>query len=224
MSQIGYWGGIKLYIFFTDCPNTYDIAFVVDTSGQLQVGQSWFLLQAFLRDLASTYRVGFNEVRISLLTYGSNTQDELYFERGTDINTVRSEIDGMVFFDGVDVNLAEAIRNARLNLFRFNPRRGERNNVPDLMIIFTDGPANVNAPNIRFEADETKREGITIQAVAFSDNFELRSQLNEVVSRPEYLVQVNGYEQLAVELNRIARELCPSLVVIPPSPPPVVGK
>ena len=103
-------------------------------------------------------------------------------------------------------NTADALHRVRTQMFR--SENGNREGVPDIAILLTDGVSNVNADRTLPEARLAHSEGIAIVGVGIS--LSDTRELAEVVSSPssKFMNLVDNFYDLRGYAPKLLRPLC----------------
>ncbi len=119
------------------------MALVLDSSTSIvyETYDNWFReMLGFAQDMTTAFGVANNGTRWSVVTFSDSAQVEIYLNDYYDLNQLNTRIQNLALRGG-ETNLADAIRITRTLVF--DDRRGDRPEVPNIMIMVTDGRANM---------------------------------------------------------------------------------
>ena len=128
----------------TYCPS--DIIFVVDSSGS--VGSSNFaLVKSFLSEIVSRLDIDRGTTHVGLVTYSTYARTRFYLSSYTSVASVQSAISRLTYPGGI-TNTAAALAHVRASMLI--SWRGDRRNVPNVVVVLTDGRStNSSATRVR---------------------------------------------------------------------------
>jgi len=174
---------------------TADIVLALDQSASIvaETFDNWSKqVLAFAKRIASAFPIDKNLTQIGLLKFSHII--EIVFQLNTygDRESVLRAIDNAVISGG-DTNIAAALRTARQEMF--TPSNGARPGVPKILILLTDGTANIEENQTLAEAQLAKAAGITIYTVGVTDAVD-EDQLKVIASKPEYFFFASNFTQL----------------------------
>jgi len=89
----------------------------------------------------------------------------------------------------------------------FTVQNGSRPGVPKILILLTDGTANIEESNTLLEADLTKAANIKLYTVGVTDEVD-EVQLRVMASSPDYFFFASDFEQLNSVLEQVVEYSC----------------
>jgi len=144
-----------------DCD--YDIGFVIDGSGS--VGQwNWDLITDFLVQYGNDHISG--DTRIGVVTFGNDASVEVSFTTGSYRESFAAAA-ANIPYRNENTNTAAGLRVAREQLFTY--ANGAREEVPDRLVLITDGYPTYEYAQTRPEADLCRAAGITVFTLGVGD-------------------------------------------------------
>ena len=160
----------------------------------------------FARRLAGAFPIDVTQTQIGVLKFNQTAEIVFNLDGYGDRQSLVNAIGNIAIWGG-DTNIAIALRTARA---MFSQSRGSRPDVHKILILVTDGTANVEEMNTEREADRTKEAGIKVYTVGITDQVD-QDQLSDIASRPDYFFYAANFG----DLNRVLRELieqsCPGM-------------
>ena len=198
------------------CGRAADIVLVLDQSTSIVSGypnyDNWYVqVLGFAKRIAGAFPIGSNLTQIGLMKF--STEEEIVFHLNAygDRESLLNAIDNVDIYGG-DTNIAAALRTARQEMF--TPSNGARPGVPKLLILVTDGTANIEPSNTLIEADLAKADDIIIYTVGVTDEVD-EDQLKEIATTPEYFFFASNFEQLNSVLQYLVENSCKEAATLP---------
>jgi len=170
-----------------DCSVKSDIVFVVDQSGSIQDANplngswdNWQLIKDFINTIIKHSEVSYSATHFGLVTFGNQGVVRFRLDQYTDTAALTQAV--------LDIQPGQGQTNLYMGLFMartvvFNENNGARSDVPQIIILITDGFANVNTNMTLPEAATCHRLGIAIYAVGITSSIN-ETQLKLVSSPP----------------------------------------
>jgi len=125
-----------------DCPA--DIVFVVDESSS--IGKDNFnLTKSFLSQLVSRLDIDSGSTRVGLVTYSSGIGAGFNLSEHSSVASVQAAISSLTYSPG-GTNTAAALAHARSTML--TSAAGDRSNVPNVVVVLTDGGSNSRAATL----------------------------------------------------------------------------
>ncbi|GFR78033.1 collagen alpha-3(VI) chain [Elysia marginata] len=140
------------------CDDRADIVFLIDSSGSVGF-ENFILIKHFMNHMVDTLNIGIDNSRVGVVTYSDDSRTEVYLDDHFDKMELESGISGISYEYG-NTNTAAGIKMVRNRLFSGN--RGDRLDVPNFLVILTDGLSNINSESTLPEAELARKEGIHI--------------------------------------------------------------
>lgn len=145
----------------SDCDGQLDIVLMIDTSGSIRESR-FNILQDFAQDFVLSLEISSDTGRIGTLSYSDDVKVEFNLGTYHTAEDVAHAIE-MIQYRAGKTNTAEALRVVREDMF--TEANGDRSDVPNILIIITDGISTVNTEETIPEAVKTKVSGIHILLV-----------------------------------------------------------
>jgi len=120
----------------TDCPT--DIIFVLDESGSIG-SRDFGLMKSFLSYLVGRLDVDSGNTRVGLVTYSSNVGTGFNLSAHSSVASVQSAISSLTYSGG-GTNTDAALAHVRSTML--TSAAGDRSNVPNVVVVLTDGQSN----------------------------------------------------------------------------------
>ena len=188
-------GGIVLYTYLfcsTDCSvSALDLFFVMDESGS--VGSNNFeLMKDFVRDIANSYNIGPDAVRIGVQTYGYGYTFQFYLNTYSTKTNVLNAIDNIVFGSDGQTDTAGALNAIRIYAFtEANGARPSNEGIPRITIVITDGKSSSSSATAT-AAQQLHNAGIIVFAVGIAGAD--TDELNAIASNPAYVSFISNFD------------------------------
>lgn len=129
----------KTFISFleTGCHYKMDLVLVFDSSHSV-AKESWVRIKQAAKDIIGHIDISPQGTEVSILVYSADVQEFYVFDNKTngDKNALTNVIDDLKFYGSwsrLDIALNTVLNDA------FTSENGARNNVPKVILIFTDG-------------------------------------------------------------------------------------
>ena len=158
----------------------------------------------FAKKIAGAFTIGRTETQVGVLKFNQTAEIVFNLNRYTDRDSLLDAI-GKIPIYGGDTNIAIALRTARESMFI--PSSGSRPNVAKVLILLTDGTANVEETNTVPEATQTKDAGIKILTVGVTGEVN-EEQLREIASDRSYYFYAANFDQLNTILHDVVETSC----------------
>ena len=207
-----------LWIVVADvrCARAVDMVLVLDQSTSIVVEtyNNWYqLVLGFAKRIAGAFVIGRNQTQIGLVKFSHEIEIVFHLNTYGDRQSVLDAI-GNVTISGGDTNIAAALRTAREMMF--TEQNGSRPEVPKILILLTDGTANVEEPDTLPEADLTKAANITIYTVGVTHAVD-EDQLRAIASIPDFFSFALNFTQLNNVVGQVVENSCKEAPTYPPT-------
>uniref|UniRef100_UPI00358E0FB7 collagen alpha-1(XII) chain-like isoform X2 n=1 Tax=Myxine glutinosa TaxID=7769 RepID=UPI00358E0FB7 len=178
-----------------------DVLFLVD--GSYSIGLDNFSkVRAFLRTLASTFHVGTDHVRLGLVQYSREPHLEFGLAKHTDRDAVLRAIAAFPYRGG-STNTGRAMTYVHSRVL--TERAGARLDVPQVMILVTDGKSS---DSFRIPAERLKSSNVEIFAVGVKDAE--RAELEAIATPPSntHVYTVEDFDAFEHISAKLAETIC----------------
>ena len=119
------------------------MVFVLDESGS--IGTTTFnFAKSFLSRLVGYLDIDSGNMRVGLVTYSTNVEDDFYLNTHSSVAGIRSAIASLAYRGG-NTNTADAVARVRTRML--TSARGGRNNVPNIVVLLYDGQSTSSTTN-----------------------------------------------------------------------------
>ncbi len=187
-----------------------DLALLVDTSGSIEDADPANIVRIANFLVSITRAVDLDEVHIALVTFGNHAKVEFY------LNTFSTEREYVTAIKNYTYDGGWTRTRAALGVVRdqvFVPEHGDREGVPNIILLITDGNPTDSGPELTQEAAQLKDEyGVKVLIVAVSTfHMPFDEEVAEILaSRPieEHFFEVEDYNSLSARLNEIIQQTC----------------
>ncbi|CAG5136835.1 unnamed protein product, partial [Candidula unifasciata] len=187
-----------------NCRTKGDVVFVLDSSGS--VGEYNFgLVKNFTQETIKDLSVDSGLYRIGVITFSDSSRVQFQLNTYTTRQEIFDAIQKIPYVYG-RTHTAEALRRVRTEMFTV--RNGDRPDVPNLLVVVTDGQSNINHEQTLPEARQIKAAGATIVTVAIG--LEKNYEIQGLTSPPldENIVEVTDFDGLSRLSRLIVAPLC----------------
>jgi hypothetical protein len=177
-----------------------DLAFILDQS--TSIGEDWSKVVSFLEAVVNSLSVSQSQTRVAISRFNEASFVEFKLDRW---NTKQQIIDAIkaINYEGGNTNIAAGLRITRTGIFG---QSGDRSDVTNVAVLFTDGIANTEAGAIDTEAAELKKVAsvVTIGVTNAVD----QDQLKKIASSPSLFVYAANFDALAGISGELANLAC----------------
>uniref|UniRef100_A0A0B7ART5 Collagen alpha-3(VI) chain n=2 Tax=Arion vulgaris TaxID=1028688 RepID=A0A0B7ART5_9EUPU len=160
------------------CDDRADIVFLIDSSGSVGF-DNFRRIKEYVQHVIDSFNIGSEATRVGVATFSQSSRAEIYLNAYDNKRKLQAAVSGITYEYG-NTNTASGIKLVRSSLF--SEAKGNRPDVPDYLVIITDGLSNINHEATLPEAEYARRQGIHIFAVGvgIADPWEL----NGIASKP----------------------------------------
>ncbi|XP_069108499.1 cartilage matrix protein-like [Argopecten irradians] len=181
-----------------------DIVILIDSS--TSVGKPNFnSMLEFTKDIAKSLDIDSGRFRVGIATYNT------YVVHKSMLNAAQTSTDLLRLIDSIpytygNTNPADAIKFARSTIF--SPQGGDRPDAPNIIILITDGLANMNPRRSIPEADLARDEGIRVFVMDIGVG--KASELDGMASKPleHNRFSVDAFDEMEKVKNALMTEIC----------------
>ena len=194
-----------------DCHLQADIVIILDASSSSTRGEdNWQLMLDFVTEVIQALNVGEQAVHVGLMRYHKLGMIDLYLEDFYDKESILLEVNSLHQAD-LPSDTSVALRLAREELF--NPKYGNREGVPDVILLVTSQNSDLNTMRAWDEASIAEASGIHITTVGITEAV-TEDFLASIASDPVGVFRVNSYTQLNDIALNVVRDLSHSLTKV----------
>jgi Mg-chelatase subunit ChlD len=179
----------------------------MDSSGS--VGQeNWIKIKKFTKDVISYLLNSRHDYQFAFVTFGSSAYINIHLDQYSSYGQF-SDVIGSLSWEKGSSNIADGLRKARQELLVTRP------NIPNLVVLVTDGPATAEQSNTEREAQMLRQMDDThLLAIGLTTNVNtnVANQLQRMASSPtEKFVKIfdnfDGLNDVARLITKVAEEL-----------------
>ena len=202
-------------LFFVACKEKIDLVVMVDSSFSitdqdptLDKTSNWILLKGFLKKLFSKLPLFEDQVRASLVLYGTKIETAFQLNHFMGESERTAIIDGMSKLGG-NTNTSGALRE--MNTKTFTPSYGDRDDVNNVGLLITDGVSNIDTHLTIPEARKAKNKQVKMFTVGISD-FVHVDELHEIASDPIWYHHfvTKSFKSLDLLIDQLLLRICTS--------------
>ncbi|XP_033728444.1 collagen alpha-1(XII) chain-like [Pecten maximus] len=182
-----------------------DIIFVLDSSTSVGTDNFREVLN-FVKDLLSNADIDSGRVRVGTLIYSTGVEVRFNLNEFNTKADVFRAIDNIPYILG-NTNTAGGIRVMSTEMF--TSRNGDREGIPNIAFVITDGQSNINTKDTIPNAELARISGIDIYAIGIG--LLETTELEGISSRPleEFLFTVEEFTELQGLKETIFETVCP---------------
>ena len=199
------------------CKLRMDLAFVLDGSGSIceNTGSNpydpcdnWRFILRFINEILDGFTIGLKDTRVTLETFARKIDIPFDFNKYTDYDSLSTAIENTRFPSGAS-NIADAIESLVTTIF--NASHGDRPDVQNTAIVFTDGDPTANLETVKKAIDDVRRSGINVIVVGVTNRVS-ESTVKEISSPPQELNKnyfiVNDFSAIEAIRWAVQAEAC----------------
>ncbi|CAG2240336.1 COL6A [Mytilus edulis] len=207
---------ITIPVTATPCGQAkFDIVIILDSS--TSVGHdNYQQMKNFCKDFLKNADLDSGNIQVGIVSYSTGVHIEFQMNDYCTSQDIMDAIDAIPYRYG-STNTADGLRTMRSQMF--TSRNGDRDGVPNVVIILTDGVSNINSRRTIPEAEQARAAGIHIYAVGIGlrDTRELDAMASEPASENSFNVQ--SFDELAVLSDQVFQTFCPVATTVKPPEP-----
>jgi len=176
----------------------------------------------FAVNIVQAFSISPDLTQIGILTFSNNARVRFYLNRYRNSSAIIGAVQELKITLG-DTNIADALRMARTQLF--SRQHGARSGLPKILILITDGTANIEERRTIPEANAAKAAGIQIFTVGIGSDIKVE-QLRAIASMRSYYYFATNFDTLNGVLQGLLNMSCRVIDTVPttPSPdPPIIS-
>ena len=188
---------------FLACDKNFDLVFVIDGSGSIeQAGVGNFgLIKNFVKDVIGGFKIGYDQTHVGAIIFSASQYVKTVF--GLEDHYTKEGLDRAI--DSIDypsggTYTGKALRTARTKILT---RPFDREQIPNVCIVITDGKAN---DNIDIPAQELRDSGTTIFAVGVGKNY-VEAELEKIAGDRSRVFKAD-FDKLNIIINEIKESAC----------------
>ena len=180
----------------------------MDSSGSVvQDPGNWGLVKDFIVRFVNHLPPGRDRNHYGLVQFSRNSQREFGLDRYYQEQALATAILNIRNL-GEQTNTQAGLRQLRQEVFG---RGGDRQNVPNIAIVITDGRSTEQVGRTLLEADLLKDTGALVIAVGITNEVNT-TELRGIASADEYVITARSFLELEAKLEEIIDSAC-SLIV-----------
>ncbi|CAH1784875.1 unnamed protein product [Owenia fusiformis] len=187
----------------TVCSGITDIIFALDRSGSIST-PNFEILKSFIIQLLNGLDIGENKNRIGVLTFSDNAEIIINLNEFFDVTSIVNTIQTLQAGPGATYT-ANAMAKARDEMFIEG--NGDRPDIPNVLVLISDGVSTVNPGETAPEALASKQKGITLVTVAIGDQVN-DAELSEIASSRDFMFNVTRFEDLPNIETALRKSVC----------------
>ncbi|ESO90549.1 hypothetical protein LOTGIDRAFT_123318, partial [Lottia gigantea] len=170
-----------------------DVVFLVDSSGSVK-SRNFEKVRSFLVYFVQKLDIGESKIRLSVVRFSSVLTKILWLDESFDKTEITNTIKAMRY-NGGGTKTGEALGFANQNVL--NAANGDREEVPDLVFVITDGKSKV-PHQTQSEAKLLHDKGVDVVAIGVGKGVEDTELLN-IASDKDFALKIDNFDQLKNE-------------------------
>jgi len=190
-----------------------NVVFILDNSGSVEAEYSQSV--AFARLVVSGLDVTNDNARVGAITFSDEVVGQFYMK-----DYIGQAVALYNAFDFYDVfgttNTPAALTDAQTQ--QFTMANGDRDGIPNYIVIVSDGYSDVNQQNTIPDAMALKNQGVTIYSIAVGPDPQY-SELNGMASTPssQYVIPLPMMGNITSTANTLLQRLCTPIACLGPN-------
>ncbi|XP_071136869.1 matrilin-3-like [Mytilus edulis] len=186
-----------------------DIVFLVDRSGSVKI-QNFRRGLNFIKDFAKHYTIGHNNVQIGVVTFANTVRKEIGLNQYSNRQALNTAMDRIQYDDVHGTHTSTALQYILDH--SFNNKSGERPNVPNFLIVITDGRAGPLEFRPNKEAAQLHQTNIETFSIGIGNMNP--SELRLIGTDDKHVYTVKDHLDLHIPLRHIR---CEPFKTLPPT-------
>ncbi|KAF5896158.1 collagen alpha-6(VI) chain-like, partial [Clarias magur] len=186
--------------------NLADIVFLVD--GSSSIGDANFLrVKKFLHDFIVALDVTLNKVKVGIVQFSNNPQDEVQLGQYADKNDLLEKVDNLSQLGG-GTETGKALQFIGDNYFTNSSGSRISQSVPQIAVVITDGGS---ADEMKIPATELRRKGVLIFTIGVGKDS--ITELESIANKPyqHFVLSFTDYEELVKATSTTVDKVCISV-------------
>ncbi|XP_057304151.1 uncharacterized protein LOC130641387 isoform X2 [Hydractinia symbiolongicarpus] len=182
------------------CHRAIDIVLLVD--GSSSIIPYWLDVKSFLKKLVKRFNVNGTETNIAIILYSSTPQRELDLNGNQGL--VEAVIDMMKpLTGGTRIDLALEFVSEQI----LAPGHSDRPDVPDVVVLLTDGESDKGSGNLTAAAQRLKDHDVHVVSVGLGNQTNIE-ELKNIANHDGSVFLVQDYGAIANYVDELAAEIC----------------
>ena len=190
------------------CYKVADLCFVVDSSGSINKADpgKWIRILDFMKHIVRSLSVNSSGTRVAIVLFSNQGRVHLKLNELYDKQSILDRIDHLPYQDG-NTNTSGGLYMMKHIVFK--AKNGDRQNVPNMAIVITDGHSTRDTHLTGPYAKEARDNGIRMLAVVISDEINM-AELKSIASFPHSrtIFRVDNFDKLSDALNNLIGKAC----------------
>ncbi|XP_078580606.1 uncharacterized protein LOC144864418 isoform X3 [Branchiostoma floridae x Branchiostoma japonicum] len=190
----------------------FDLIFLLDESGSIGT-DNFKLVKSFTERMANNFDISPNSTRVGVVQYSNFPGTEFSLNTFTDKAAVLDAI-SKINYNGGSTFTGAAIDFVRNN--EFTSVNGDRDDVPNILIVITDGNPNDDVSGPAISANNA---GITTYAVGIGSNVDQANLVQMTAGRPGRVLQAADFTDLTTVVGTLQENVCDAVYCGDPGTP-----
>ena len=184
------------------CNARLDLALLLDLSGS--VDEVHQITIELARTIAWGMDMNLDRTRVSGLAFSTNIIDRFHLNQYEEKEQV---INALTFYDrGSKTNIPLALTELMFDLFV--PNNGDRNGVPNVAVLLTDGYATIDEFRVSGLVQQVKDRGIELYIVGVGDNIKLDLPTWTSPTSTDHYFRLQDRSEIPRVADNILNQLC----------------
>ena len=159
----------------------------------------------FVTEIVGGFDIGKDTIRVAVTIFASNTVEKIHLNQYYDKASLMKAISEIERISG-GTNTNDALLRART--ISLLPEHGKRSNVPNIVIVITDGNSHDSKSTAK-QADELRKTGAVIFSIGIGPNVNI-NELKNIATGPgtSHIFQVKKFKNLKNIAKELAMKSC----------------
>lgn len=194
-----------MFVLLDLCKQNVDLVFAIDASGSVKA-EGYFRIKEFTKGIIDNFDIGVSKTHVGVVTFSENADLQIKLTDTFDKEDLYKRIDGLKYA-GYRTALDDALRLVNTDVFSLSG--GTRQNVPQILVLLTDGKCTVCTEDLQTAVSPLKDSGVTIYTIGVTENIN-RTELEIIASEPSknYTFEVESFSDLKGITNNLHEKFC----------------
>ena len=179
-----------------------DLVFLLDRSGSIEQA-NWDIMIDFTKTIIERTDIGPLETLISTVLFGNMAYIQWYLGDYQDKTDLLMAMDTVIYREE-NTNTTGGLWVTRNEVFK--PLNGEREDIPDLIVLVTDGIPTRDVDMLPDEINKIREAGIRLVAIGIGEADE--PYLASIAESEDYYVYLPDFASLSTVADRVMQIIC----------------
>ncbi|CAC5426245.1 unnamed protein product [Mytilus coruscus] len=181
-----------------------DIVIILESSASVN-DSNFQKMKNFCKDFLKNADLDSGNIQIGIVSYSTGVHIEFQMNDYSTSQDIMEAIDAIPYRNG-SKNTADGLRIMRSQMF--TAANGDRDGVPNVVLILTDGWSNISSQRTFSEAEQARAKGINIYSIGIGlrDTRELNDMASEPASENSFNIQ--DFDEFAAVSDQVFQAVC----------------